>query len=149
MLELVDGEMKWFMCYVGRHELLGDTVWVASAPSPSERTVDCRVFSGDGFFAFYSATAAARSDDLRKVAFCPDGMHVMPPLLRFVLPVVGTSRKRWRVAANGKLDTPFVLRDALSLEESLIPPAVIWNHAAFVARLRSGWHPRDDSTEAI
>ena len=149
VLAVIDHDAKWLLCYLGRDPSLGDTVWVCSRTLPADQPTDCTRFHGEGYFAFYPATAAVRGRLVTRAGFCVDGMRIIPPLRRYSLSLMqGDEPTRWRIAANARVGTPFTVRERLSTEEARIPEAAIWNHAFLLARLRAGWHPILESSEA-
>jgi hypothetical protein len=149
VLAVVDDRAKWLLCYVGRDPALGDTVWVCSGVIPADQPTDCSAFNGEGYFAFYPATAAVRSGLVTLAGFCADGMRQIPPLRRYSLTLLREDAPpRWRIAANAHVGTPFTVRTRLSTDEARIPEAAIWNHAFLLDRLRKGWHPASENSDA-
>lgn len=149
VVEIEADERKWLLCYLGRHESLGDTVWILSRSYERNAPVSCRDFAGDGYYAFYPVTAALRRGMVRKVEFCPEGMRVMPRMFRYGSPFDRPGEKRtWRIAEAARVGVPFEIRRSLSQQEALIPQAAIWNHEFLLERLRSGWHPRDEASDS-
>lgn len=143
VLAVADQGAKWLLCYVGRDASLGDTVWIRSAAlSPNELT-NCSMFTSEGYFAFYPATAAVRGKLVTRAGFCHEGMRMVPPLRRYSLSPFAREGEPtvWRIAANAHVGTPFTVRSQLTEEEARIPEAAIWNHQFLLDRLRSGWHP--------
>ena len=140
---------KWFLCYLGRDELLGDTTWVVPQPYALDAPLECRIFAGEGYYAFYPATTALRRGMVRKVGFCAEGMRVLPRLFRFGSPFDREGEPRtWRIAEAAQIGVPFVIRTSLSADEALIPQASIWNHEFLLNRLRANWHPRQEASDS-
>jgi hypothetical protein len=146
VIEIAADAEKWFLCYLGRDESLGDTVWVLPRSFSADAALDCADLGGDGYYAFYPCTTAVRRQMARKVGYCPEGMRMMPRLFRYGSPFDRPGEERsWRIAEAARIGVPFVVRTSLSVEEALIPQAAIWNHAFLLDRLRSKWHPRDEA----
>lgn len=140
-------DQQWFLCYLGRHEALGDTLWVSSDTYPQDAKSDCRSLCGDGYYVFYPATAAVRRKLISRAGYCPEAMRVMPRLLRYSSPFAREGEPQiWRIAEDARVDSPFVIRASLTSEEAELPEAAIWNHLYLLDRLRSGWHPRHEAT---
>jgi hypothetical protein len=150
VLAVADSGAKWLLCYVGRDSSLGDTVWVRSAALTPDEPIDCATFNSEGYFAFYPATAALRGALVTRAGFCAEGMRMIPPLRRYSLSLFAREGEAtaWRIAANAHVGTPFTIRPQLTQEEARIPRAAIWNHQLLLDRLRSGWHPTMDASDA-
>lgn len=142
-----DGQ-KWLLCYCGCDASLGDTVWIRSGAVPPDQPIDCASFEGEGYFAFYPATAAVRTGLVTREGFCAEGMRIMPALLRISSPFTCKGEPTvWKIAADANVGTPFTLRTRLTRAEARIPQGAIWNHEFLLDRLRSGWHPILESDE--
>lgn len=142
VLAVTADDQKWLLCYCGRDASLGDTVWVRLGGMHLNEPIECASFTGDGFYAFYPATAALRQGLVTREGYCAEGMRLLPPLRRIGSPFTRDGESTtWRIAADAKRGTPFTLRTRLTDAEARIPEGAIWNHAFLLDRLRSGWHP--------
>ena len=140
-------DQQWHLCYLGRHETLGDTLWVSLCSHALDATWTCRDLSGDGYYVFYPATAAVRRNMAVRAGYCPEAMRKMPRLLRYSSPFVRDGDPQiWRIAESARVDAPFVVCESLTVDEAELPEAAIWNHEYLLDRLRSGWHPRQEAS---
>lgn len=149
VLSVTVADQKWLLCYCGRDSSLGDTVWVRSGAVPPDDALDCTLFSGEGYYAFYPVTAALRQRLVTREGFCPEGIRLLPPLRRISSPFNREGENStWKIAADARVGTPFTLTDRLTREEARIPEAAIWNHAYLIDKLQAGWHPADEGADA-
>jgi hypothetical protein len=147
VLSIEADDRKWYLCYVGRHDTLGDTVWVTPDSQPREAVLSCQDLLGDGYWAFYPATAALRRKMISRAGYCPESMRAMPRLFRYGSPFVRKGEPAiWRIAESARVGVPFVIRESLTAEEAAIPQAAIWNHEFLLDKLRSRWHPRHEAS---
>jgi hypothetical protein len=140
VLELpCEGSFAYFS-YLGKHPLLGDTIWILPRLHSVRPPDSCALFSEPGYYAFYGATAAARHGEVRKMAFCPEAMRPIPRTLRYALNRAGGRVLQWRIADGAKGETV----SELTPEQRDLPIASIWNHAALLARIAERWTPARD-----
>jgi len=134
-----------YCIYLGRHAVLGDTVWIL-AGSHSEHVSEFPV-TGEtgGYYAFYPAIAAAKAGLVRIVGYRPEALREVPEIVRYIVNVdenglVGS----WLVTDGAGLRIP---RTQLSEEERQLPIGSIWNHALLVERIETNWRPWLSSTQ--
>lgn len=117
-------------------------MWIRFGAMRPNDPFDCTTFAGEGYYAFYPATAALRQGLVAREGFCAEGMRLVPPIRRIASPFVRDGEPNtWKIATDAKIGTPFILRTRLTQAEARIPEAAIWNHAFLLDRLQSGWHP--------
>src|ERR1051326_5144227 len=78
ILEVVCPTGVAYVSYAGRHQQLGDAIWVVPRVF-AYPTNDWRaVFAGSGYLIFYPAHAALRAKLVRKVGYSIDAIRSLP-----------------------------------------------------------------------
>ncbi len=149
VLELTHDHGVSYVAYVGRHEDIGEAIWVIPQIFPARPPDLCTVFEQGGFNIFYSVKRAVKAGMAIKVGHCANAVHPVPTLMRFLLEhdTDGYVTQSY-LSADGFHCTPVGVPTA---EQLAIPVAEVWSHSVLLERSASGWtparlqRPRDDS----
>jgi hypothetical protein len=127
------------MICVGRSQQMGDLVWVIPKVHLPPIVDYCALFDGPGYFQFYPATAALRDGTIRKVAWCPAAMRLMPDgHCNIITRNADKTVSGWLVY-NG--DAPPFFKPRLTEAERALPVARIINHPLLLEQLQTEWTP--------
>jgi hypothetical protein len=135
ILEIALADKLVYVHYVGRDSWLGDCVIVLPTKFDVRPTFTPEVFK-TGYFAFYPARETVRLRLATVVGRLPP-----PPMPVRSRRNPGGRRAPWIVTAE---DGSEHLRQVLSAEELLLPIQSIWNHAALLKQIASGYRPELD-----
>jgi hypothetical protein len=138
ILELDCGDGVAYFSYVGRHPILGDTIWVVPAVFDVPLADPVRAFTRPGYYAFYPAHTAVRQKLIRGRGFSADAMRMLPKRMRNVINLNSDGSVASWLITDGISNVP---RRELTPEEQTLPIAAIWNHPLLVDRIRRNWSP--------
>ena len=129
-----------YVSYAGRHQELGDGIWVVPRVF-AKPTDDWRaVFGGVGYFIFYPAHAALGWKLVRKAGYSIDAIRPLPAKRRMAADLDEREQvTTWLIVeGNTRVARP---ANELDDEERQLPLAEIWNHAALIDAVTSGRTP--------
>jgi hypothetical protein len=129
-----------YISYVGKHDSLGDVVWIVPQTFDTTQRDFDKIFREPGYFAFYPATTALRQGLLRIAGYSIEALHPLPIRRRQAVNEDESGSVTLWVITDGSERTP--KRDVeLSPDDRALPIADIWNHAYLCDRLSEGWRP--------
>lgn len=140
ILELRCGDRYAYISYAGKHNWLGDAVWVTAELFPAPQQDWSRVFSRDGYFVFLAAHTVLRRKLVKKVGFSPAAMRMIPLKVRTRANRDDEGNVTSWVLTDGTHQIPKSTRD-LTPEEMAMPVGVIWNLPLLCERLQAGLRP--------
>ena len=139
-----DGEEFFFLQYLGKHPLYGETIRVFPDLISDDSEIDgSSLEEQDSYVTFYPLSLSARDRMVSPASLRLSNYPEIPLYLRRP----GARSKNGEILSwiledsNG--DTP---RTQLSEEEKSLPIAGIWNHEYLLHRVRQGWHPRQEGS---
>lgn len=137
VLTIRDGERLGILTYLGKHPRLGDAVWVI--PSLLDGSTDpCTAAIGDGYMLFFPATTLVRQGIVKKAAYCPEALRLLPTATRGIVSVPSDGTvERWVIQ---EVDRRYAI-DTLTPALRSLPIAEIWNYEFLLGRLREAWTP--------
>lgn len=140
ILEVVCPTGVAYVSYAGRHETLGDGIWVVPRVF-AEPTDDWHaVFAGDGYFAFYPAQTALRRKLVRKVGYSIDAIRPLPAKRRMAASLDEREPVTTWLIVEGDARIARSA-DQLDQDERRLPLAEIWNHPYLIEAITSGRMP--------
>jgi hypothetical protein len=130
-----------YIAYAGRHDSLGDAVWVVPRVYATPTRAWESVFGDKGYFAFYPAHAAVRHKLVKKVDYSTHAIRLLPSQRRSITSKDENGKAASWLITEGNVRTPRRDED-LSEDERMLPIASIWNHEYLLDAIAEEWMPQ-------
>jgi hypothetical protein len=139
VVEIRVGERFAYGVFLGKHSLLGDSMWLIRGVFDEQKGVEIASNQPDGFIVFYSVSASVRDGRLQMIGHYSGAIPPVPVLVRLRANVSPAGKTlQWNISDGVSQNFG---RSDLSTAERALPIGSIWNYLSLVHNIETGWSP--------